>query len=166
MKKKHLFFAIGLVLLLGYFPKTLAQIALQTTNLTIIYNNQQSDADFENVSKFYFENENLMIDQNGVIESIPLSTVRRLELEAVTTDIDDLTDWDANSVLIYPNPTRNRLFFSTSHNRQVLVTIYSMSGQLLKRSEVSTSESLDVSFLSKGIYVISVDDKMFKFSKL
>lgn len=143
---------------------TWAQSIVQTTDITVVYNNSQSNSSFQDVSKFYFSNDNLVIDQHGIETNIPLSTIRRLELEAITTG--DVASWDENTVLIYPNPTSDHLYFSAPQQRDVLVTIYSLSGQLLHRAMVNTSESVDVSSLSKGIYVIKIDEQTYKFTKL
>lgn len=166
MKKIHLLFSFLAMLAMLFAHDASAQISIQTTNLTVVYNNGQSDSHFENVSKFFFDDDYLMIDQSGIESAISLSTVKHLKLEAVTTAIEELTDFDQHSVLIYPNPTNDKLFFSTAQEREVLVSLYSMNGQLLKRLQMNTSASLDVSFLSKGVYMLSVDDKVFKFSKL
>lgn len=166
MKKFVLLAGLILLLTLLSVNRSSAQSVAQTTNVTVVYNNSQTNSDFENVTKFFFSNGNLMIDQSGIVTSIPVETVRRLELDAVSTPVDGVGEWDENSVLIYPNPTSDKLYFSASQEREILVTIFSLSGQLLRKEQVSTSESVDVSSLSKGIYVIKIDDKTYKFSKL
>ena len=106
-----------------------------------------------------------MLDQSGVTPAIPLETIKRLELDAVSNFIS-VADWGESTILIYPNPTSDKLYFSSPSEQNVLVAIYSLNGQLLKREQVSTSENLDVSSLSKGIYIIKVNDQIYKFSKL
>lgn len=163
MKKLLTMAFLATVFVVSVLSSATAQSLVQTTDVTVVYNNSQSNSTFEDVSRFYFSNGNLVIDQHGVETTIPVSTVRRLELDAVTTE--DVASWDESTVVVYPNPTSDRLYFSTGQQRDVLVTVYSLSGQLLQRQQVNTTECVDVSNLAKGIYVIRIDDQSYKFTK-
>ena len=141
----------------------MAQSVIQTTDVTVVYNNAQSNTTFENVTKFYFSNGNLVIDQSGVETSIPTSTVQRLELAAITTQ--DISEWGEDAIFVYPNPTSDKLFFSCKENQEVTVSVYTMNGQLLLSEQMNTSESLNVSSLAKGMYLIRINNQNYKFSK-
>lgn len=141
-----------------------AQSVIQTTDVTVVYSNSQSNSTFENVNKFYFSNGNLVLDQNGVETSIPTNTVRRLELAAIST-FNDISEWDEDAIFVYPNPTSDKLFFSCKDNQEVTVSVYSMNGQLLQSEQMNTSESLNVSSLAKGMYIIRINNQNYKFSK-
>ena len=78
MKKLSLFFGWFGLLLFIFVDSVSAQTVIQTTNVTVVYNTSQANSVFENVTKFYFSNGNLVIDQNGVETSISTNTVRRL----------------------------------------------------------------------------------------
>ena len=160
------FFAVGLLLLcLMCGGKLAAQSVIQTTDVTVVYSNSQSNSTFENVTKFYFSNGNLIIDQSGVETSIPVSTVRRLELDAIST-FNAISEWNEDAIFVYPNPTSDKLFFSCKENQEVTVSVYSMNGQLLQSEQMNTSESLNVSSLAKGMYIIRINNQNYKFSKL
>lgn len=157
-------FAIGLVFsCLMWMGGLMAQSVIQTTDVTVVYNNAQSNTTFENVTKFYFSNGNLVIDQSGVETSIPTSTVQRLELAAITTQ--DISEWGEDAIFVYPNPTSDKLFFSCKENQEVTVSVYTMNGQLLLSEQMNTSESLNVSSLAKGMYLIRINNQNYKFSK-
>jgi hypothetical protein len=55
---------------------------------------------------------------------------------------------------------------SSETEQQVLVSIFSLNGQKLMQQQMSTSESIDVSSLAKGIYIIKINETSYKFSKL
>jgi hypothetical protein len=159
-------FAVGLAFLsLLWVGKLSAQSVIQTTDVTVVYSTSQSNTTFENVTKFYFSNGNLIIDQSGVETSIPTNTVRRLELAAITTPIDNISEWGEDAVFVYPNPTSDKLFFSCKENQEVTVSVFSMNGQLLQSEQMNTSESLNVSSLAKGMYIIRINNQNYKFSK-
>lgn len=156
---------LSCILLLGILLckcPSLAQNATQTTNVTVVYNNAQPSALFENVTRFYFDDGDLVLDQNGLTNNIPVALIRRLELDAVTS----VQNWDDNSILLYPNPTSDKLFFATSREQVIKVSVYSMNGQLLYSQQLSTSECMDVSSLAKGMYIIKINNQTYKFSKL
>lgn len=164
MKKiLKMFETVALIFIVTVSNFAFAQSIVQKTDITVVYNNSQANSSFQDVSRFYFSNGNLVIDQHGAESHIPVASVRRLELDAVTTN--EVSSWDENTVIVYPNPTSDRLYFSTGQQRDVLVAVYALSGQLLQRQQVNTSESVDVSNLAKGIYVIRIDEQTYKFTK-
>ena len=160
---KKTFLLVGLLFFaLLYVCPVMAQNSAQSTNVTVVYNNSLPNALFENVTRFYFDNGDLVLDQNGVTSNIPVTTIQRLELDAVSS----VQSWEDNSILLYPNPTSDKLYFSTNKEQIVQVRVYSMNGQLLFSQQLSTSESIDVSTLSKGMYIIKINNQTYKFSKL
>ena len=161
--KRYFLLTMGFLLGITPFLTTTQAQSVQTTNVIVVYNNAQSNDLFQDVSRFYFNNDNLVIDQHGEETNLSLSIIRRLELDAITTDVES---WDDNTILLYPNPTSDHLYFSTSQNRNVQVAIYALSGQQLYLGQVNTAESIDVSYLSKGIYIIKIDEQVHKFTKL
>lgn len=164
MKKLSLIFGWFGLLLFIFVDSASAQSVIQTTDVTVVYSNSQTNSTFENVNKFYFSNGNLIIDQNGVETSIPTNTVRRLELAAIST-FNDISEWDEDAIFVYPNPTFDKLFFSCKDHQEVTVSVYSMNGQLLQSEQMNTSESLNVSSLAKGMYIIRINNQNYKFSK-
>lgn len=158
---------LGFVVAFLAFPRAIfAQSSAQTTNVTVVYANALPDAVFEDVTRFYFTNQDLMIDQYGTVTPIPMGNIRRLELEAVTSPIIGMEEWNENSIRIFPNPTSDKINFSSPLEQDVQVVIYSSTGQMLRRQHVSTSESVDVSALPKGLYIIRINEQTYKFSKL
>lgn len=144
-----------------------AQTVVQTTDVTVVYNGALPSATFEDVSRFYFQDENLVMDQHGVLTEIPFSTVHKLELSAVATPVLDVVDeWNESAVLVYPNPASDRLFFASQQERQVDVAVYAMDGRKLFSQQLSTDGFLDVSALPNGFYVVKINNVAYKFSKL
>lgn len=58
--------------------------------------------------------------------------------------------------LIYPNPVAERLFIKAPANT-IKIAIHSASGELMISKEINTSEGIDVSALSDGVYVITTE---------
>ncbi len=76
-------------------------------------------------------------------------------LEGATAGVEDLTALD-NSLAMYPNPAKNSFSF-TSIQPISKVSIYSFSGQLIKSVTISNTEAIDVSSISKGMYLVKFE---------
>ncbi|WP_051890574.1 BspA family leucine-rich repeat surface protein [Chryseobacterium vrystaatense] len=59
-----------------------------------------------------------------------------------------------NDLKIYPNPVKNKVFFSKELKD---IEIYSIDGQLLKRN--SKGNQIDISELPKGVYILKASDQ-------
>lgn len=166
MKGKLLTVGLAFLCLL-WEGKLSAQSVIQTTDVTVVYSNSQSNSTFENVNKFYFSNGNLVLihGENAEETSIPTASIRRLELEAATTTIGGIDDWSDDAVMIYPNPTSDQLFFACPESRDITVSIFTMNGQQLLSQQMNTSESLNVRDLAKGMYIIRINNQNYKFTK-
>lgn len=144
---------------------TINQTIAQTTGVTVkLWDNSEQQFQLSNSGKFYFQNSNLIIDEgNGTTTPIAIANIRRITLQAGNS-IENYTA--TSNFLIYPNPTSDKLFFATDQNQMVEVAVYGLNGQLLQKSQINTSDYIDVSNLAKGFYVIKINEQSFKFSKL
>lgn len=69
-------------------------------------------------------------------------------------------------VKMFPNPTKNLLYFEGIKNESV-ISVYDMLGKQILTTSISEGESLDVSALNNGIYILKFDgnNSTFKFIK-
>jgi hypothetical protein len=77
--------------------------------------------------------------------------------DCYTIDFANISNLEATDVFqMYPNPAKaNVTIISFSENAQV-VEVYSLEGQLLLNETFSKKMNLDVSILTKGIYIVQV----------
>lgn len=84
-----------------------------------------------------------------------------LDSTLVTSGIEETKN---SKILIYPNPADEKILLSSDEQIKS-VKIYSIEGQLI--SEILTPESIDVSALSTGMYILEIDtDKIKTFRKI
>jgi endoglucanase len=63
---------------------------------------------------------------------------------------------EAGKVILFPNPTRNKLFISG--NKQVKkYAVYSLPGQIMKRGNIADNQAIDLKYLAKGNYFIRLE---------
>lgn len=84
---------------------------------------------------------------------IPLSTMWRYELSP-SLDVDEVGEEVVGSV--YPNPTENTINIDLNKelSTSTIINIYSVSGQLMM--SLPFQESIDISSLSDGMYILDV----------
>lgn len=59
-------------------------------------------------------------------------------------------------IVVYPNPTTMSVTFKTNTNLvDEKVAVYNMSGKLISENKISTDNSLDLSQLPSGVYLIT-----------
>lgn len=55
---------------------------------------------------------------------------------------------------IFPNPANGLFTINTDHTKPVRVTIYDYTGNMAEQFDVTGSQTIDISSLSKGIYIV------------
>ena len=99
-----------------------------------------------------------------VVDDISYSTTNWTNIDPASTFVNNETDCEALSlvdnnfeleVTIYPNPTDNYLFIEGNEN-PISITIYNLLGA--KVIAKSNTDKIDVSELSKGVYIINISD--------
>ncbi len=70
---------------------------------------------------------------------------------------------------IYPNPTKDKLFISTSKIGTYTVSVYDITGKIVKSQNVSQNETIDLNSIENGLYFVKISDSknvILKVSKL
>jgi hypothetical protein len=85
----------------------------------------------------------------------------------IICDSLDVDEQALESISIYPNPVTNQLNFKGTYNSDLEVSVFDVLGKRIINSTVKFGESLDVSKLNNGIYIIKFNnyDNTFKFVK-
>ena len=72
-------------------------------------------------------------------------------------DFADLSNLESTDVFqIYPNPTNTNVTITSLSEDAQVIEVFSLEGQLLLQETFSKKMNLDVSILSKGIYMVQV----------
>ena len=158
---------IAMVFVLAMFAtmKTNAQ----TTDITVRFrtNVNSTPALMQDVKKFYFESENVVFKLgDGTTTTFAMTDVKKMTLAYNEPELQDIEELSANEGL-YPNPVSDMLYFNFNNvGADVAMQIYSATGQLVKEANLSSDGAVDVSDLNEGLYIVKIDGKTYKFSKL
>ena len=86
------------------------------------------------------------------------STLYVDDVNYIPVGINDI-DKGQNSVSLYPNPANNTIHLTSKQTGALTWEAYNVHGQKVAAKTFSENASVDVSFLSNGIYVYRVSDK-------
>lgn len=102
------------------------------------------------------QNQNL--PSSGIIGI--LSEISKQTLEVAQFDLSD-------KITVYPNPTVAQLFFDSKETlKNEKVQVYNNAGQLVFEKAISGDNSIDLTTLSSGIYLIQLSNKTSKTFKI
>lgn len=80
------------------------------------------------------------------------------------TSILAVNDSSKDAVKIYPNPVKNQLSISGISKDQNF-EIFNIEGKLIKKGSIFSGKPVDVTALSKGVYILKIDSQNLKFIK-
>lgn len=159
MKKFILSFIISL------FISAVATINAQSVSLEIKKtDNTEQKIALSSLKKLTFSGSDMIVNYSaGSNENIAISDIRKMIFGTISGLSTPLND--ENRISLYPNPAVNFISFKNFKSENSKVCIYSTSG-ILVFTTILQSETLDISNLNKGIYILKIDNQALKFSKL
>ncbi len=118
----------------------------------------------ESFRKITFDSTIMQIHlQSGEVTGIPLGDIRFFSFESVTGIIPSVAN--ANWTVV-PTHVRDVLSFDKLGEGSHQVTIYSLTGQHVYRQTIENAqESINLSHLSTGIYIVRIGNRAIKFVK-
>ncbi len=126
------------------------------------YNVYRNDALIGNTTQTTFFDEDL---ESGVYNYAVTAVYEdgessKKEAEVVTLTVS-ITENNEIAFMIYPNPAKDYVTIESA--KDAVVTIYSVSGQMLSQQNISEGiNTIDLSELNAGMYFISVNETMVK----
>jgi len=120
------------------------------------------------LKKFTFSNNSLLINYlSGPVETYSLGNISKLTFKSVVTGVDELNLASTAIMKVYPNPVSDVVYIQNAPETDFTVSIYRMNGVLVLTTKLSSgTKSVDVSYLSSGLYLLNVNSRTFKFVKL
>lgn len=162
---KSILFKLSITtLLLIMFHNVNAQIHVivqYTDNSEISYS-------LDSLGKLYFSDQNFIIAPTLAIEeTIDVTNIRKIYFLPADEylGISTYSENSKISPVIYPNPSSDYIKFSNIEEN-TSIDIYSIDGKLILQDIISSNTSINISHLQKGIYVVNIANKIFKFCKL
>lgn len=151
-----------LVLLAGWFETATAQ------NLIIrLTDGTESSQALTQVQKLTFPDGNLLVSlKNNTTETFALAGVQKVYFGTQTATVD-YTEAGTSKLLLFPNPATSEINIKNLPEGTGTVYIFRANGQLQQQFSVSAGEeTLNVSNLQPGLYILVANGQSLKFIKL
>lgn len=118
----------------------------------------------DNLRKITFSGTDVVFNyMAGSPDNIPVSEIRKLMFSSYT----GLNSTLSADVHVFPNPSSDYITLSNHSDENITVEVYALSGMHVMSSIVyAGNDKIDVRRLSKGIYIIKVNNIVLKFSKI
>lgn len=71
----------------------------------------------------------------------------------------------SSSVLIYPNPVKNKLYINSEKKIRLIIKVFNLQGNLIISSDINSGETIDFSKLQPGIYNLLIDSSQCQIRK-
>jgi hypothetical protein len=149
------------VFILGLFFR----MAAQSTQIVVFLNDgTEQTYDMVDADRLYFEDNTKLVIEQGAYKNtvtIPLTDIRKITCSETenTTENADL------ALSIFPNPVHDVLTFRNLQGKQT-INIYALDGRRMKTIEVAGNQSIDISDLPIGLYLVKTPTQTLKMIKL
>lgn len=156
------------LLLTGMILFALLQAKSQTSSLVLKFSDGSSQTTvLSTIRKITFSGSSMVLNMTaGTSQSIDESLISLMQFTDITSAIEDISA-SGNAVHVFPNPAQNYIRVANISTEQTAYTLYSAEGRALINGTLASADSqIDVSTLSKGLYVIRINNSTLKFMKL
>lgn len=137
----------------------------QTGVIVTYYDGTTQNFNIATTGKLYFSNDDLNVKTDGTtsVTTIPVSIIRKIVFSNTlgTPTIGE----NKNNLALYPNPSSDLIQIKSDSMEELDVKIYALTGQLVQQGSYQSNQSIDVSSLAKGLYLVQVNGLTVKFSK-
>ena len=154
---------VGVIMLLVFcFPIARSQ---ENKMVVLFKNGSINSLRIRDVKNINFNSSLLQIvvhEGTNAVYSSP--DVQRFYFETTTEIVPVLEN---TNQLIYPNPTKGLIYFKNISEKSMLVQIFNLNGvQVFSGRIGSFVQSVDISFLTRGVYLIKLNNQLAKLIKL
>jgi hypothetical protein len=153
--------------LFALFVMGVLNVQSQTVSLDIKNSDgSEKNIDVNSLRKITFGNGMMILNYRiGTVENVITSSVQKLVFTSFT-GLNDLQVEPA-TLIVFPNPSREYISLKNIPDGDVKIVIFSINGsQLINLQHYTNNEMIDINHLTRGIYIIKVNNQALKFTKL
>lgn len=150
-------------ILLFLFMTLISFSVIAQKNITIQYrDNQEITYSINHNSKLTFlDNQLIIVQPSGNIYYFDIDNIRKIYFSNSNSLSNTPTQ---NNIKLYPNPSNSRINLSNIKSK-TLISIYNIKGELVSSEIIYQDQSINISNLNNGIYIVKVGNKEFKLVK-
>ena len=139
----------------------------QAQNSLIIrmHDGTQSGSIVSSLDKITFSGNTMIVKKTDTtLSSYIFSDIQRMTF-GIYSDISTVKA-DPNELTIYPNPATKYILLKNAPEGELTIVVYGLDGiELIHKKLMNGMQQIDISDLAKGLYLLKVNEKTFKFRK-
>lgn len=143
-------------------------IQAQTNLIVSLQGSSEQSYTLTSLKKITFANGNILLTGTDATQSsFALTAVNKMYFGTPMSGIENNQTEVSPKQLVYPNPAKDIIYILTGNDETASVSIYNLNGiQMMQTTVKSSGETVDVSALAPGLYIIKVNNKVLKLRKL
>ncbi len=153
------------LLLTAFIFGLLFRMTAQSSQIVVFLNDgNEQTYNLTETDRLYFEdNTKLVIEQVSAKDavSIPLADIRKI----TCNEYASLAEGNGQNPAIFPNPVHDVLTLRNLQGKQS-ISLYTIDGRLVKSMEVDENQTVDISDLPIGLYLLKTESCTLKMIKL
>jgi len=160
---KHFLCAISLLCMIGL---SVSNVHSQQNLLLKLKDGSEKRSALSSIRKITFLGTNLILNyKDGASSLYSDASIQKLFF-GVSSGVQELIV-DKNLLMVYPNPASSFISLKNVPDVVLNVSIYRLDGTVLLSTQIlSDGDQIDVSKLTKGFYLLKVNNTALKFMKL
>jgi hypothetical protein len=164
MEKRSKYQFLMILILLGVVYSASAQTIIVRSK-----DGTESDKTLNSLRKFSFVDNNLQMSYtDGSTETYSISDIEKLYFNSLPVGVETIYSGTTGSKIeLFPNPAQNSINLKNITEKGSNVQIFRMDGVLVQQYQIDKSVStIDISRLSRGFYLMKINNQALKFMKL
>ena len=156
------------LLLMAFTMGLLFQLTAQSTLMTIQMNDgtERTYSMTENDRVYFEDNDKLVVEiavygRSETSERFNLADIRKI----TCAETEGISENSSTSVCLSPNPVHDVVLLRNLKGKES-IQIYALDGRLMKSTEASEGQLIDISDLPIGLYLIKTESSTLKMIKL
>jgi len=122
--------------------------------------------ELKSLQKITFSNNNLVLNNStGAFATFGIATINKLLVSTTSDGIKNTKSGDGN-ISIFFNPSDNQINILNAPEGTSTVSLYRPDGIQVLNTQISgNNDNVNVGSLAKGIYLLKINNQVFKFKK-
>jgi len=122
--------------------------------------------ELKSLQKITFSDNNLVLNNStGAFATFGIATINKILVSTTSDGIKNTKSGNGN-ISIFFNPSDNQITIQNKPEGTLTVSLYRPDGvQVLKTQISNNNDPVNVSSLAKGIYLLKINNQVFKFKK-
>ena len=156
------------LLLMAFTMGLLFQLTAQSTLMTIQMNDgtERTYSMTENDRVYFEDNDKLVVEiavygRGETSERFNLADIRKI----TSAETEGVSENSSTSVCLSPNPVHDVVLLRNLKGKES-IQIYALDGRLMKSTEASEGQLIDISELPIGLYLVKTESQTLKMIKL